>query len=89
MYGDCVIDARLGHDLITKYMVAFINAYVAHGPGRNPLVPKCGQQQEANIDLFTTEVGGDQHVAFEDGIWGAESFDYYDSQADVPCEDRQ
>lgn len=89
--GDCVIDAPLGHNLTTKYMTAFINAYVAHGPGRNLLVPKCGQKQEANIELFTTEVGGDHHVGPDLG-WLApflsnEQFDYYVHQADVPCED--
>jgi predicted dienelactone hydrolase len=89
--GDCVIDVRLGHDLITKYMIAFTNAYVAHGPGRNLLVPKCGQKQEANIELFTTEVGGDHHLG-PDIFWlppllGAEQYDYYVHQSDVPCED--
>ena len=91
--GDCVIDARLGHDLTTKYMIAFINTYVAHGPGRNLLVPKCGQKQEANIDLFTTEVGGNYHLGPNTDwlapVCSAEQFDYYVNQADVPCEDEQ
>jgi dienelactone hydrolase len=90
--GDCVLDARSGHTLITKYMIAFINAYVANGPGRNLLVPRCGQKQEANIDLFTTEVGGDHHEG--PSIWWlppewTDQFDYYVHQADVPCEDEQ
>ena len=87
--GDWLIDASLGHSLTTKYMIAFINAYVAHGGGRNLLVPKCGQQQEANIDLFTTEVGGDQHldIPWLPPAFGAEHIDYYVHQADVPCED--
>jgi len=88
--GDSVLPSQVSYSLVTKYMVAFIKTRLGDEEGyRWMLEPKCGQQQEENIDFFVKEAGGDLHdgpgIYWLPPQWGAEEYDYYGRQTSVAC----